>query len=46
VGVATIEQEKIMIISPQSPIGTLLMGKVKGDTFSFRGKESVIEEVL
>ncbi|NBA85300.1 hypothetical protein GVN16_05980 [Emticicia sp. CRIBPO] len=38
IGVATIDQQKIMIISPQSPIGEVLMGKSEGDSFSFRDK--------
>jgi hypothetical protein len=45
IGQVEIEGEKIMIISPQSPIGALLMHKGVGDSFSFRGKESVIEVV-
>lgn len=42
IGQVKIDEKLIMIISPQSPIGALLMGKIVGDKFSFRGKESVI----
>ena len=41
-----IEGEQLMIISPQSPIGALLMHKGVGEVFSFRGKDSVIEVVM
>ncbi|MEA5427090.1 transcription elongation factor [Arcicella lustrica] len=46
VGICKIDGENIMIISPQSPIGALLMGKGKDDTFNFRGKEAKIEEIF
>ena len=42
IGNVKIDENAIMIISPQSPIGALLMGKMIGDTFSFRGKEAEI----
>ena len=45
IGALEIEGKKLMIISPQSPIGTLLMHKGVGETFSFRGNEAVIEAV-
>jgi hypothetical protein len=46
IGQVDFEGKKIMIISPQSPIGALLLGKSVDDKFSFRGKEAVILEVL
>ena len=46
IGQVDFDGKNIMIISPQSPIGALLMGKGVGDKFSFRGKEAVILEVL
>ena len=46
IGQVDIEGEKMMIISPQSPIGALLMGKGIGDSFSFRGKEAIVEVVM
>lgn len=45
IGQVEIDGDKVMIISPQSPIGALLVGKIVGDFFSFRGKEAVIEVV-
>jgi hypothetical protein len=42
IGQVKIDEKPIMIISPQSPIGALLMGKTAGDSFSFRGKEADI----
>jgi hypothetical protein len=45
IGQVKINEKPIMIISPQSPIGALLMGKMVGDTFSFRGKEAEIESI-
>jgi hypothetical protein len=45
IGQVEIEGEKVMIISPQSPIGSLLMGRMVEDSFSFRGKEAVISGV-
>lgn len=34
-GVATVEGEKIICVSTNSPIGVKLVGKMAGDTFSF-----------
>ena len=42
IGQVKIDEKPIMIISPQSPIGALLMGKMVEGKFSFRGKEAVI----
>ena len=42
IGNINIDEKPIMIISPQSPVGALLMGKIVGDKFSFRGKEAEI----
>lgn len=42
IGQVKVDEKPVMIISPQSPIGALLMGKMVGDTFSFRGKEAII----
>jgi hypothetical protein len=42
IGQVKIDEKPIMIISPQSPIGALLLGKMEGDTFSFRGKEAEV----
>jgi transcription elongation GreA/GreB family factor len=37
-GIVAINNKNIMVISPQSPIGQILMSKVAGDSFEFRGK--------
>jgi sortase (surface protein transpeptidase) len=42
IGQVKIDEKPIMIISPQSPIGALLMGKMVADKFNFRGKEAEI----
>ncbi|MDZ7900242.1 MAG: GreA/GreB family elongation factor [Arcicella sp.] len=45
IGQVEIDGQKVMIISPQSPIGALLMGKIVGDSFEFRGNKAVVEFV-
>lgn len=37
-GVVTLNGKNIMVISPQAPIGQILMGKTENDTFEFRTK--------
>jgi len=37
-GAIAVNGKSIMVISPQSPIGQVLMKKITGDTFEFRGK--------
>lgn len=41
-----LKNDDVYIISPVSPIGQLLVGKVIGDEFSFNGKEFIIEELV
>ncbi len=38
-GIVEIKGEKIMLISPQSPIGQALMGKSEGEIFMFRNNQ-------
>ncbi|WP_394991155.1 transcription elongation factor [Emticicia sp.] len=38
VGIVEFEGKNTMAISPQSPIGQVIAGKVAGDSFDFRGK--------
>src|SRR5690606_2119881 len=38
IGHVKIDEEEVFCISPQSPIGKLLVGLSLGDTFSFNGK--------
>lgn len=40
------QQKNIYCISPQSPIGQLLLGKKPGDSFSFKGNEIKVLEVI
>jgi len=40
------QQKNIYCISPQGPIGQLLLGKKPGDSFSFRGNEIKVLEVI
>ncbi|MFN3848574.1 MAG: transcription elongation factor [Spirosomataceae bacterium] len=44
-GKVSVGKELIMAISPQSPIGELLMHKKQGDSFDFRGKKVEVLEV-
>jgi transcription elongation GreA/GreB family factor len=37
-GIIDLEAKKFMTISPQAPIGQLIMGKTTNETFDFRGK--------
>lgn len=37
-GVVALNGKNMMVISPQAPIGQILMGKTRNDTFEFRGK--------
>jgi transcription elongation GreA/GreB family factor len=45
VGIVELDGRKITVVSPQSPIGQLLMGKTGGDSFVFQGKTNVILSV-
>jgi transcription elongation GreA/GreB family factor len=38
VGIVEFEGKNVMAISPQSPIGQVIVGKMIGDSFDFRGK--------
>ena len=44
-GSLTIEGKKVMVVSPQSPIGQLLMGKKAGESFNFRGQVCSIKNL-
>lgn len=46
VGKLDLEGEIFFAISPASPIGQQLLGKQKGDTFSFAGKLQQVSEVV
>lgn len=44
-GAVNVNGKNIMVISPQSPIGQVLMKKVAGDTFEFRGKAQQVVRI-
>ncbi len=44
-GVIEFADKKIMVISPQSPIGQVMIGKAAGETFDFREKKHKILSV-
>ena len=46
VGKIDIVDKEIFVISPSSPIGKLLLGKVIGETIYFNGKQIEILEIL
>ena len=46
VGKINIVDKEIFVISPSSPIGKLLLGKVIGETIYFNGKQIEILEIL
>lgn len=45
-GLLTVDSETFYAISPQTPIGQLLLGKRIGDSFVFREQEIVIEKII
>lgn len=45
-GQLQLEGENIFAISAVSPIGKLLIGKQKGDTFAFNGKDYLLKEII
>ncbi|MFY7828563.1 MAG: transcription elongation factor [Flectobacillus sp.] len=44
-GSIKVQGQTVMVVSSQSPIGALLMGKVVGDSFDFRGKKHQIQQI-
>ncbi len=46
IGPMKIDQETVMVISKESPIGKLLLGKKVGDSLTFNGKEIKITNLL
>jgi len=45
-GLLTVEGTEYFAISPATPIGKLILGLTKGDTFTFNGKRIIIEECV
>ncbi|WP_332913157.1 hypothetical protein [Algoriphagus boritolerans] len=46
IGQVKIEDTKVFLMSKDSPLGELLIGKKKKDQVSFRGKIQLIEELI
>ena len=46
VGQINVEDKKVYMLSKNSPLGQLLLGKKKNDQVNFRGKNQPIEELL
>jgi transcription elongation GreA/GreB family factor len=45
VGKVEVENETYFVVSPSSPIGKLLLGKVTNDDFLFQGRQTKISEI-
>ena len=46
IGQVKFEDEVLMVISKESPIGKLLLGKSRGDKIVFNGNEIIIKDLL
>jgi transcription elongation GreA/GreB family factor len=44
-GIIELNATKFMVISQEAPIGQIILGKVVGDTFEFRGKSHKIHSI-
>ncbi|MFC0185362.1 hypothetical protein SAMN04515674_103140 [Pseudarcicella hirudinis] len=45
-GLISVKGQQVIVVSPQSPVGQLLIGKKSGDFFTFKGKQTKIDEIL
>ena len=45
-GMVVVDGQKVIAMSPQSPLGASLMGKQAGDSFLFQQKKGVIEALI
>ncbi len=45
-GPVTIDENKVIFVSPNAPVAALLIKKKSGDSFTFNGKTTVIIEVF
>jgi len=45
-GTTSIDEKKIVFLSPSAPIAKLISGKMKGETFSMNGKVMEIKDVF
>ncbi|MDC9722045.1 MAG: 3-oxoacyl-ACP synthase [Urechidicola sp.] len=46
IGKVTVDSEDYFVISPNSPIGKLLLGKVKNQEIHFNGNQYIIDTIL
>lgn len=46
IGQINVEDKKVYLLSKNSPLGQLLLGKKKNDHVNFRGKNQLIEELV
>jgi len=46
VGKVEVEKESYFVVSPCSPIGKLLLGKIENDVFLFQGRQTKIIEIF
>ncbi|MEQ8715562.1 MAG: GreA/GreB family elongation factor [Cyclobacteriaceae bacterium] len=46
IGKVDIDNKAVFVISPQSPIGQLILDKKKGDKIEFNGKTITIKEII
>ena len=46
IGQINVEDEKVYLLSKNSPLGQLLLGKKKNEQVNFRGKNNPIEEII
>ncbi|RFS15381.1 transcription elongation factor [Emticicia sp. C21] len=44
-GIVALNGKNVMVISPQAPIGQILIGKAAQEAFEFRGKRYMIESI-
>lgn len=46
IGKVEVDKKAVFVISPQSPIGQLILDKKTGDKFEFNGKSITIKEII
>ena len=46
IGQINVEDKKVYLLSKNSPLGQLILGKKKNDQVNFRGKNQLIEELV
>ena len=46
IGKIKLEEQQYFVISPESPVGQLFLGKQKNEVVEFRGKRMTIHDIL